>query len=143
MKIKIMKLHEDASIPSYAHIGDSGFDIKSIESINVKPNSTGLVKTGIALKIETGYELQIRPRSGNSLKTKLRVANSPGTVDSSYTGEICVIVDNISTDDIIIEKGFKIAQGVIMPVIQAEFELVDSLDATDRGSDGFGSTGTM
>lgn len=139
MKIKIKKLHPDAVIPQYAHEGDSGFDLVVVENFVIRPGETKLVKTGISLELPKGYELQVRPRSGITLGTKLRV--QLGTIDSNYRGEIGVIVDNV--DDVIyrIERGYRIAQGVIAPVVQATFEEVDQLEETERGENGFGSTG--
>jgi dUTP pyrophosphatase len=147
MKVKIKKLHPDAVIPTYATEGSAGFDLVAIEDTIVEPGHTALVKTGLSVEIPVGYELQVRPRSGNSLKTKLRVANSPGTVDSDYRGEVCVIVDNTAAyfppngGSLEIKKGHKIAQGVICPIFQAEFEEVEDLSSTARGAGGFGSTG--
>lgn len=144
MKVKIKKLHPDAVIPKYAKDGDSGFDFVALEETEIYPGETKLVKTGIAVEIPVGFELQVRPRSGTSLKTPLRVANAPGTVDSGYRGECCVIMTHIGAYDVnpfIIKKGDRIAQGVICPVIRAEFELVEELSDSERGSGGFGSTG--
>lgn len=150
MNVKIKKLHPDAVVPKYATPGAAGFDLVALEDVNIDPGQTKLVKTGLSVEIPTGYELQIRPRSGTSLKTSLRVANSPGTVDSDYRGEVCVIVTNISAPilsgpyaglPVGVKKGDRIAQGVICPVVQAEFEIVEELSSTDRGSGGFGSTG--
>lgn len=146
MKIRIKKLHEDAVIPKYATNGSSGFDLVALEDTVIAPGETKLVKTGLAMDVGPGYELQVRPRSGVSLKTHLRVANAPGTVDSDYRGEICVIMTNtdIAKDvrrTAVIIKGDRIAQGVICPVVQADIEVVDYLDETDRGDGGFGSTG--
>jgi dUTP pyrophosphatase len=154
MKVKIKKLHEDAIIPKYAHLGDSGFDLHALEETYVKAGETKLIKTGLSFSVSEGYELQIRPRSGMSLKTPLRVANAPGTVDSSFVGEVCVIMSNLGYHDredglfgiqlgnsFQIKKGDRIAQGVICPVIRAEFEVVEELEETSRGSGGFGSTG--
>ena len=149
MNIKVKKLSSEAVLPSYATEGSSGFDLFATEDVLLGPGETVLVKTGLAMAIPKGYELQVRPRSGLSLKTHLRVANSPGTVDSDYRGEICVIVTNSwhfqefsePAFDIFIRKGHAIAQGVICPVIIPEtFEVVDSLDETVRGECGFGST---
>lgn len=154
MNIKIKRLHPDAVIPKYAHAGDSGFDLVAVEDVTVMPGETALVKTGLAFEIPIGYELQVRPRSGITLKTKLRV--QLGTVDSGYTGEIGIIVDNISGKEVetitetgkmyplgtyIIRKGDRIAQGVIAPVAKMEFEEVDELSDTERSNKGFGSTG--
>lgn len=192
MNIRIKKLHPDAVIPQYARPGDSGFDLVAIEDVVIRPGETAKVRTGLAFEIPDGYELQIRPRSGISLKTKLRISNSPGTCDASYRGEVCVLVDNVAPYEkqnkkvpkhsiglvqtrneyvnidgttlltevenvcvgsfgnhdyivyktYIIRKGDRIAQGVIAPVIQATFEVVDELTETERGDGAFGSTGT-
>lgn len=150
MKVKIKKLHPDATIPKYATGGAAGFDLVAIEDVTIFPGRTALIKTGLAVEIEEGYEMQIRPRSGTSLKTSLRIANSPGTIDSDYRGEVGIIATNIATESysvisvappIIIKKGDRIAQGVIAPVIRADFVLVEELSDTNRGEGGFGSTG--
>jgi len=148
VNIKIKKLHKDAIIPKYQTSGASGFDFHSTQNIILHPGVTLLIKTGLSFEIPNGYELQVRPRSGMSLKTKMRVANSPGSVDSDFRGEVCIIVENIEPyfngdkqgSYIIINKGDRIAQGVICPVFQATFEEVDELGETDRGTGGFGST---
>lgn len=146
MKVKIKKLHEDAVVPKYATTGSSGFDLVSIEDVSFNIGDTKLVRTGLSVDIEPGYELQVRPRSGLSLKTPLRVANSPGTVDADFRGEVCVIIQCVpvsySHDSSLIKKGDRIAQGVICPIIIAEFEEVRELSETDRGEGGFGHTGT-
>jgi dUTP pyrophosphatase len=148
MKVKIKKLHPDAVVPKYATEGSAGFDLVALENVIIYQGETLLIKTGLSVEIPMGYELQIRPRSGTSLKTPLRVANSPGTVDSDYRGEICVIMTNTdplvpgyATERFFILKGERIAQGVICPIVQAEFEVVEELSSTDRGAGGFGSTG--
>lgn len=166
MSIKIKRLHPDAVIPKYVHAGDSGFDLVAVDDVIVEPGKTVKVPTGIAFELPEGYELQIRPRSGITLKTKLRV--QLGTCDAGYRGEVGVIVDNIAplnteipsdygpvmisgdiyrmTGDLprfsyIIRKGDRIAQGVIAPIAKVEFEEVDKLSDTERGNKGFGSTG--
>jgi dUTP pyrophosphatase len=141
MKVKIKKLHPNAVIPKYATVGSSGFDLVSTMNVTIAPNATALIPTGLAMAVDQGFELQVRPRSGLSLKTGLRVANAPGTVDSDYRGEICVIVTNTGDDYAIVTEGTRIAQGVVCPIIQVEFEEVEDLDDTTRGSGGFGSTG--
>ena|ERR1700676_1508124 len=154
MKLQIKKLNPDAVIPKYGTIGASGFDLVAVEDVTIEPGETKLVKTGLAVAVPSGFELQVRPRSGLSLKTGLRVANSPGTVDSDYRGEVAVIMTNTSSETggeqtflralsstITINKGDRIAQGVICPVVQVEFDVVDILDDTVRGSGGYGSTG--
>lgn len=150
--IKIKKLNQDAVVPSYATEGASGFDLVATEDVVFNPSETKLVKTGLSIEVPYGFELQVRPRSGLSLKTPLRVANSPGTVDADYRGEICVIMTHTgSHSDVFgngaqdpnytIKKGDRIAQGVICPVIKAAFQVVESLDETKRGEKGFGSSG--
>lgn len=150
MKVKVKKLNPDAVIPQYATPGSAGFDLVALEDIEIEPGSTKLVKTGLSIEVPMGYELQVRPRSGTSLKTPLRVANSPGTVDSDYRGEVCVIMTNTGVTvahngniptTIVIKKGERIAQGVIAPIVQAEFEVVEELSDSTRGAGGFGSTG--
>jgi len=96
--VKIKRMRPDAIIPKYAKPGDSGFDLVAVEDVIIAPGETALVPTGLAFEIPPGYEMQVRPRSGISLRTKLRVANSPGTVDADYRGEIKVVIDNISQE---------------------------------------------
>ena len=159
MQVKIKKIHPDAVVPQYAHPGDSGFDLVAVEDVTIYPQETVLVKTGLIFAVPEGFELQVRPRSGLSLKTPLRVSNSPGTVDSKFRGEVCVIVTNTAlhsdfhslihrqyfqparfTAPAVIKKGDRVAQGVIAPVIRAEFQETESLDETERGTGGFGSS---
>lgn len=147
MKVKIKKIHKDAAIPNYATNGSSGFDLHSIEKVVILPGETVLIKTGLIFEVPVGYELQVRPRSGLSLNTPLRISNSPGTIDSDYRGEVCVIIENTSNmyDNTgivkVIEKGDKMAQGVICPIVRVDFELAESVNETERGEKGFGSTG--
>lgn len=142
MKIKIKKIHEDAVIPKYQKEGDAGFDLYAVEDAIIHASQTKVIKTGLKMAIPDGYEIQIRPRSGLSLNTGLRVANSPGTIDSGYRGEVGVIMHNVNDyDEEIICKGDRIAQGVLKKVPIAEFEEVEELDDTERGEGGFGHTG--
>jgi len=146
MKVKIKRLHPDAVIPRYGSLGAAGFDLVAVEDVQLFGGQTKLVKTGLSVEIPMGFEMQVRPRSGTSLKTSLRVANSPGTIDSDYRGEICVIVTNtvIPAGDIgsvTIKKGERIAQGVICAVEHVTFEEIEELSVTGRGTGGFGSTG--
>ncbi len=143
MKINIKKLHRDAIIPKYETSGAAGFDLVAIEDLEVTTNKTVLVPTGLAFEIPEGFQLEIRPRSGISVKTNLMVTNSPGTVDSDYRGEVKIAVRLVQAElgQHIIKKGERIAQGVIMPVYQAEFVQVEELSDTERGEKGFGSTG--
>ncbi len=141
MKVKIKKLHEEAVIPAYQSAGAAGFDFHALGDVYIDPGDTVIVRTGLGMVIPNGYELQIRPRSGMSAKTKIRVGNAPGTIDSDFRGEIKIILDNIGTFPVTIKSGERIAQGVLAEVGQAEFEIVNELDETARGSNGFGSSG--
>jgi dUTP pyrophosphatase len=146
--IKIKKCdHYDDSLPlpQYETQWAAGADLRASlpdqASLVIKPGQRVLVPTGLCFEIEPGFEVQIRPRSGVSLKTNLLVVNSPGTIDADYRGEVKIILGNFGTQDEVIEHGTRIAQMVLMPVIQAKFELIDELSTTQRGSGGFGSTG--
>jgi len=144
-KVRIKKLHENAVIPSYAKMGDAGADLYSIEDVTIQKHGVALVDTGIAIELPAGYEAQIRPRSGLALKEGLTVLNSPGTIDEGYRGKICVILffaaSKNGEEQKLIPAGTRVAQMVIKPVEQAEFEEIEELSETDRGADGFGSTG--
>ncbi len=141
MKIKIQKIHPNALIPKYQTEGSSGFDLHAVEEVIIKPHSVGLVKIGICLSLEVGYELQVRTRSGLALNHQVVVLNSPGTVDNDYRGEIKVILANLSDKDFKVQVGDRIAQGVVQKTYKAEFIECERLDETSRGSGGFGSTG--
>jgi dUTP pyrophosphatase len=149
VEVKVIKLpHYDMSfeLPFYATEGAAGADIRASlpekKSLVVRPGERLLVPTGLSMEIPVGYEIQVRPRSGLSLKSSLMVVNSPGTIDSDYRGEVNIIIGNFGKEDYIIEHGLRIAQLVISPVLQAKFITVDGLSETQRGSGGFGSTGT-
>lgn len=142
--INIEKTHPDAIIPTYAYPSDSGFDLYSLESVVIKPFGREAVSTGIKVSFDEGYEIQVRPKSGLALNMGLTVLNTPGTVDQGYTGEIKVIVFNTNNNSVMIEKGMKIAQGVLCPVIQGKYvkiNEVNSVGEKDRNNNGFGSTG--
>jgi len=141
ISIKIKKIKENAVIPKYAHEGDAGVDLYSTEDYLLKPGERILVSTGIQIAIPKGYEAQIRPKSGLALKEGLSIVNTPGTIDSPYRGEICIIAINLGQQDIKIEAGKKVAQMVFNKIEEAGFEEVDELDDTKRGAGGFGSTG--
>ncbi|WP_286349023.1 dUTP diphosphatase [Helicobacter felistomachi] len=140
-KVRLQKLHPQARMPAYQSAGASGFDLCALENLEIAPKSVGLVKTGIALELEKGYEVQVRSRSGLALKHQIVVLNSPGTIDSDYRGELQVILMNLGNSPFHIQAGDRIAQGVLCRVFQAEFALAPELEATQRGAKGFGSSG--
>jgi len=140
VEIKFQKLHPDALVPSYAHMGDAGADVYSVAEITVQPQQRAAIPTGLAVDIPLGYEIQVRPKSGLALKHGITVLNSPGTVDAGYRGEIQVIMINLGTDAYTFAKGQKIAQLVLKPVVQAHY-IEGELGTSDRGIGGFGSTG--
>jgi dUTP pyrophosphatase len=142
--IQIELLTEDAVFPEYAYPTDSGFDLYSTKEITLEPFGRALIPTGLKLSFDIGYEIQVRPKSGLALKQGLTVLNTPGTVDSGYNGEIMVIVFNTNPKSFTVEKGMKIAQAVLCPVINGKYvnlQLVDKIENKDRGDNGFGSTG--
>lgn len=139
MKIRIKLLSPQASIPEYKTAGASGFDLAAAAKIHLYPGETAKVPLGIAVEIPDGYEMQIRPRSG--ISSRGRIMSALGTIDQDFRAEIHAIVTNISDHDQYIHKGDRIAQGVICPVVRAEFEQVNELSETERGAGGFGSTG--
>ena len=137
--IQIKQLSESATLPTRAHEHDSGLDLYASEDTLVTYTHASVIPTGIAVNIPPGYEGQIRPRSGKSSKTNLRVIL--GTVDSGYNGEIGVIADTLNKSSYLVNKGDKIAQLVIVPIVTPSLEIVDQFDTqSDRGSNGFGST---
>lgn len=149
VSVKIKKTTDDPEFiyPSYAHDGDSGMDVYSLEDISLPMGSTYLFKLGFEVEIPYGYELQVRSKSGLTLKEGLIVLNSPGTIDSTYRGECGVILHNEmkkaydGNGSKLITKGQKIAQIVLCPVIKCKWEKVDSLEDSNRGDGGYGSTG--
>jgi dUTP pyrophosphatase len=141
MKLKVQKIHPDAIVPKYAHKGDSGMDLYSVEERIIPSLARTLIPTGIRIAVPLGYEAQVRPRSGLALKKGITVLNSPGTIDSGYRGDVGVILVNHSRYPVKIDKGERIAQMIIQKVEQATVEEVNTLDETDRGAKGFGSTG--
>lgn len=145
MKLKIKRLsnNNDLALPKYETRGSAGMDLLAAidQPIILKPGEIKLVATGIAIALEQGFEAQIRPRSGLALKNGISVLNTPGTIDSDYRGEICVILINHSQVDFTVLRGMRIAQMVIAEVKQAAIVEVSDLDETSRGAGGFGSTG--
>lgn len=143
VKIKILENGIGLPKPFYATGGSAGADIYAAidNSFILRAGQRAIVGSGIALELSEGYEVQIRPRSGLAAKNGITVLNSPGTIDSDYRGEIKVIIINTGDEDFFIERGMKIAQLVVAPVIQAEFIISDELEETERNDGGLGSTG--
>ena len=136
--------NSDNKEPEYAYKSDSGFDLRSVEDIWVQANDRKLIPTGLRFDIPDGFEIQVRSKSGLALNQGLMVLNSPGTVDSGYQGEIKVIIFNTTNQKIKIEKGQKIAQAVVCPVVNGrwiDLIKVTELSEKDRNDKGFGSTG--
>jgi dUTP pyrophosphatase len=143
LKIKKLENLRELSLPKYETAGSAGMDLLAAidEPILIKPGEIKLIKTGIAIALEKGFEAQVRPRSGLALKNGITVLNSPGTIDSDYRGEVCAILINHSKTDFTVTRGMRIAQMVISQYAQAKIEEVENHDETARGSGGFGSTG--
>lgn len=141
MILKVQKLDPAAIAPHYAHPGDAGLDLFSNEHVELQPGDSRLVKTGVSIELPPGTEGQVRPRSGLAAKHQVTVLNAPGTIDEGYRGEICVILINHGRSAFVVEKGMKIAQMLVKPVIRVEVQEVQALSATQRGAGGFGSTG--
>ena len=141
MILRFKKVHPDAVLPAYAHNSDAGMDLRSVADLVIAPGKRALVPTGLVMLLPPNYEAQVRPRSGLALKHGVTVLNTPGTIDSGYRGEVGVILANFGDADFTVNKGDKIAQMVIAPVTQPEIVETDTVDETDRGAGGFGSTG--
>ena len=139
--IRFKKLVPQAAVPLQAHPGDAGFDLVSRETLRIEAGGRALVHTGLAVEIPTGYEGQVRPRSGLALKHGVTVLNAPGTIDSGYRGEIGVILANFGSGSFDIGPGDRIAQLVIAPVATVKVDVAAELSKTERGEGGFGSTG--
>ena len=138
---KVLIQITDSKMPEMATAGAAGYDLCASKSIIIKSGEFEKVPTGIKISMPTGLEAQIRPRSGLAAKHGITVLNAPGTIDSDYRGEICVLLINHGKKDFVIEPGMRIAQMVFAKVIKVNFEQVEQLDETNRGESGFGSTG--
>lgn len=136
-------LDDGATAPGYATDGAAGMDLRCIEDISLAPGERCLARTGVRMAIPEGFEGQVRPRSGLALRHGLSMVNSPGTIDSDYRGEIGVILINHGQDVVKLSCGERIAQLVITSVVRADVKIVTSLDETERGEGGFGSTGVQ
>ncbi len=145
VEVHIRRLPHGAGmpLPSYATLGAAGMDLLAAveKPVNIPPLGRVLIPTGLAIALPTGYELQIRPRSGLALKYGITLPNTPGTIDEDYRGEIQVILLNASAEHFLVTRGMRIAQAVLAPVIHVAWSEVENLDETERGAGGFGSTG--
>ena len=147
-KVALLRLRPEAEelpLPAYATEGAAGMDLRaclgSDDPITIPPGGRALVPTGLAVALPRGTEAQVRPRSGLALKHGITVLNSPGTIDSDYRGEVCVILANLGSEDFTVNHGDRIAQMVFAPVLRADLVPVEALPKSDRGEGGFGSTG--
>ena len=143
VKVLVKKLNSRVKLPSYKTEGSSGMDLIAFveKPIEVNPNSSALIPTGLSIAIPEDCEVQIRPRSGLAAKSNISVLNTPGTIDSDYRGELKVILFNHGNKQFVVKNNERIAQMVLTPILKVDFEEVDSLPDTIRGSGGFGSTG--
>ena len=143
VKVLVKKLDPKVQLPSYKTKGSSGMDLMAFikDPIKIAPNTSALIPTGISVAIPNDVEIQIRPRSGLAAKSSISVLNTPGTIDSDYRGELKIILFNHSKEEFVVRNNDRIAQIVLMPVLKIDFEEVDDLPDTLRGSGGFGSTG--
>ncbi len=141
VQLKRLPHGEGLPLPAYATTGAAGMDVVSAEDVVIEPGARHAVATGLAVAIPEGYEIQVRPRSGLALKHGITVPNTPGTIDSDYRGELKVILINLGHEPFTIARGDRVAQLVLAPVVQAAWDEVAELDATERGAGGFGSTG--
>ena len=143
IKVLVKKLNPKVELPKYKTEGSSGMDLMALieKPIKIKPQSSALISTGLSIAIPEDTEVQIRPRSGLAAKSSISVLNTPGTIDSDYRGEIKIILFNHGKEEFTVNNMDRIAQMILMPVLKAEFEEVEELPKSVRGSGGFGSTG--
>jgi len=141
LRIKVLPHGEGLPLPAYQTPGSAGMDLHAAESLTLAPMARAAVGTGLSIAVPMGYEAQIRPRSGLAFRHGISVPNSPGTIDADYRGELKVLLINLGPEPFPITRGMRIAQMIIAPVATARIEVVATLDDTERGGSGFGSTG--
>ena len=143
IKVLVKKLNPKVQLPKYKTKGSSGMDLMAFveNPIKILPKTSALIPTGISVAIPDDLEIQIRPRSGLAAKSNISVLNTPGTIDSDYRGEIKIILFNHGDQEFLVKKNARVAQMILVPVLKVDFEEVDNLPDTLRGSGGFGSTG--
>ncbi|MDG1479798.1 MAG: dUTP diphosphatase [Myxococcota bacterium] len=141
LRIKVLPHGADLPLPAYQTPGSAGMDLHAAESLTLEPMARAAVATGLSLAIPRGFEAQIRPRSGLALRHGISMPNSPGTIDADYRGELKVLLINLGPEPFEITRGMRIAQMIIAAVAHAQITVVNTLDDTERGARGFGSTG--
>ena len=145
IKVRRLAHNPELPLPAYETEGAAGMDLRAAvagdQPVTIRPGGRALVPTGLSIAVPSGYEAQIRPRSGLALKKGVTCLNTPGTVDSDYRGEVAVILANLGEEDFVIRRGDRIAQMVIAPYVRAAWDEVSDLEETERGAGGFGSTG--
>ena len=141
VEVKRLPHGEGLPLPAYTTSGAAGMDVVSAEDVAIVPGGRHAVATGLSVAIPSGYEIQVRPRSGLAFKHGITVPNTPGTIDSDYRGELKVLLINHGSEEFAIARGDRVAQLVLAPVTQAAWDEVDQLGSTERGAGGFGSTG--
>jgi dUTP pyrophosphatase len=143
IRVRRLPHGQGLALPSYATAGAAGMDLlAAVEApVTIDPGKRALIPTGLAIALPAGFEMQVRPRSGLALRNGIVLPNSPGTIDEDYRGEVQVIVLNAGDAPFVVERGMRIAQAVVAPVVRAEWREVESLDDTARSVGGFGSTG--
>ncbi len=141
MVLKVRRLRPDAVLPRFAHPDDSGMDVCACEDLVLAPGARAKVPLGLAFQPPPGTEIQLRPRSGLALRSGISMVNTPATIDEGYRGEVCAILINHGDEPFHVEKGMRVAQIVVCPVLRPEIVETDALAGTARGAGGFGSTG--
>jgi dUTP pyrophosphatase len=142
VRLEVKRVRDDAVVPARAYAGDAGMDLAACERVELAPGERALVPTGLAVAIPAGYAGYVQPRSGLAAKHGISIVNTPGLVDSGYRGELLVnLVNHDEAATFVVERGMRIAQLVILPVPPVELVLVDELPESERGADGFGSSG--
>ncbi|MEE0775980.1 MAG: dUTP diphosphatase [Bacillota bacterium] len=141
VKIQLLPSYKGLPLPAYQTPGAAGFDFYAAEDIGIPAGKHAMIATGLKFAVPDGYELQVRPRSGLAAKHGVTVLNSPGTIDSDYRGEVKILLINLGQKDFQVERGMRIAQGIIAPYVKGDFAVTASLETTDRGEGGFGHTG--
>lgn len=142
MKVPLRRIDPDLPLPRHARPGDAGVDLYSRETLVLAPGERRLVPTGIAIAVPVGHAGLVTPRSGLAARSGIGIVNAPGVVDSGYRGELAVALINHGSEPVRIERGDRIAQLVVVPVAELEFEVVEELETSERGEGGFGSTGS-